>query len=141
MLKTQKAVKDNKVSEILGSKNPVKWNYQKNHFYGMFVDLGGNWWFSNHNEISYKGPVNPANYYSEGDEVSVVVLSYDKAKQHLIIINQSCIIKSLGRNQRWVRSWRYNYCYCLDFESYGAFVDLEMTSKVYYISEILGIKT
>ena len=49
----------------------------------MFVDLGGIDGLVNYNEISYKGPVNPANYYAEGDTVSVIVLSYDKNKQHL----------------------------------------------------------
>ena len=49
----------------------------------MFVDLGGIDGLVNYNEISYKGPVNTANYYAEGDTVSVIVLSYDKNKQHL----------------------------------------------------------
>jgi small subunit ribosomal protein S1 len=83
LIEEAKAVKDNKVAEIMESGEAVNGTIKKITSYGMFVDLGGIDGLVNYNEISYKGPVNPANYYNEGDEVTVVVLSYDKAKQHL----------------------------------------------------------
>ena len=55
----------------------------------MFVDLGGIDGLVNYNEISYKGPVNPANYYNEGDEVSVIVF-YHMTKQNNIY---HCLLK------------------------------------------------
>ncbi len=36
-----------------------------------------------YSQISHKGPVNPSKYFSEGDEVTVVALDYNKDKRHL----------------------------------------------------------
>ena len=83
LIEEAKVEKDSKVNEILERNEAVNGIVKKITSYGMFIDLGGIDGLVNYNEISYKGPVNPSNYYNEGDEVSVVVLSYDKAKQHL----------------------------------------------------------
>ena len=51
--------------------------------YGMFVDVGGADGLVHYKEISYKGPINPASLYKEGDSVDVKIISYDKDKKHL----------------------------------------------------------
>jgi len=51
--------------------------------YGMFVDVGGVEGLVHYSEISYKGPVNPATLYKEGDKVEVKAIAYDPKKRHL----------------------------------------------------------
>ncbi len=137
LVEDSKAVKDNKVSEILGSKNPVNGIIKKITSYGMFVDLGGIDGLVNYNEISYKGPVNPANYYSEGDEVSVVVLSYDKAKQHLSLSIKAALSNPWEEIKDELEVGDTITVTVSNFESYGAFVDLGNDIEgLLHISEI-----
>ena len=137
LVEDSKAVKDNKVSEILNSKNPVNGIIKKITSYGMFVDLGGIDGLVNYNEISYKGPVNPANYYSEGDEVSVVVLSYDKAKQHLSLSIKAALSNPWEEIKDELEVGDTITVTVSNFESYGAFVDLGNDIEgLLHISEI-----
>jgi small subunit ribosomal protein S1 len=90
----------------------------------MFVDLDGIDGLVNYNEISYKGPVNPANYYKEGDEVTVVVLSYDKAKQHLSLSIKAALPNPWEEIKDQLDVGDAITVTVSNFESYGAFVDL-----------------
>ncbi len=59
------------VDKLAESDEPVTGIVKKITSYGMFVDVGGVDGLVHYSQISHKGPVNPAKYYSEGDEVKV----------------------------------------------------------------------
>ena len=124
LIEEEKSVKDSKISEILENKSTINGTIKKITSYGMFVDLGGIDGLVNYNEISYKGPVNPANYYSEGDTVSVVVLSYDKAKQHLSLSIKAALSNPWEDIKDQLEVGDTITVTVSNFESYGAFVDL-----------------
>ncbi len=103
----------------------------------MFIDLGGIDGLVNYNEISYKGPVNPANYYDEGDEVSVIVLSYDKTKQHLSLSIKAALANPWEEIKDELEVGDTITVTVSNFESYGAFVDLGNDIEgLLHISEI-----
>jgi len=137
LIEESKAAKDNKVAEILENGEPVNGIIKKITSYGMFVDLGGIDGLVNYNEISYKGPVNPANYYNEGDEVTVVVLSYDKAKQHLSLSIKEALANPWEEIKDELEVGDTITVTVSNFESYGAFVDLGNDIEgLLHISEI-----
>lgn len=124
LIEEGKSVKDSKIAEILEKKSPITGTIKKITSYGMFVDLGGIDGLVNYNEISYKGPVNPANYYSEGDTVSVIVLSYDKTKQHLSLSIKAALSNPWEDIKDQLEVGDTITVTVSNFESYGAFVDL-----------------
>lgn len=124
LVEESKSLKDSKVAEILEKKEALTGTIKKITSYGMFVDLGGIDGLVNYNEISYKGPVNPANYYNEGDSVSVVVLSYDKAKQHLSLSIKAALSNPWEEIKDKLEVGDTITVTVSNFESYGAFVDL-----------------
>ena len=126
LIEESKSVKDSKIAEILENKEPIDGVIKKITSYGMFVDLGGIDGLVNYNEISYKGPVNPANYYSEGDTVSVIVLSYDKNKQHLSLSIKAALSNPWEEIKDRLEVGDTITVTVSNFESYGAFVDLGM---------------
>jgi len=83
LIERDKAKAQEIVDSLLESKEPVTGIVKKITSYGMFVDVGGLDGLVHYSQISHKGPVNPAKYFSEGDEVNVVALDYDKKKRHL----------------------------------------------------------
>ena len=83
LIERDKAKTDEIVNALLESKEPVVGTVKKITSYGMFVDVGGMDGLVHYSQISHKGPVNPAKYFSEGDEVNVIALDYDKKKRHL----------------------------------------------------------
>lgn len=124
LIEDSKQVKDSKVTDILEKKDPVNGIIKKITSYGMFVDLDGIDGLVNYNEISYKGPVNPANYYNEGDEVTVIVLSYDKIKQHLSLSIKAALPNPWEEIKDELDVGDAITVTVSNFESYGAFVDL-----------------
>ncbi len=137
LIEEAKEQKDAKVTEILEKNEPVNGIVKKITSYGMFIDLGGIDGLVNYNEISYKGPVNPANYYAEGDEVSVVVLSYDKAKQHLSLSIKAALPNPWEEIKDELEVGDTITVTVSNFESYGAFVDLGNDIEgLLHISEI-----
>ncbi len=83
LIERDKAKTQEIVDKLLESKEPVKGIVKKITSYGMFVDVGGIDGLVHYSQISHKGPVNPSKYFSEGEEVNVVALDYDKKKRHL----------------------------------------------------------
>ena len=124
LIEEGKSIKDSKIAEILENKAPITGIIKKITSYGMFVDLGGIDGLVNYNEISYKGPVNPANYYAEGDSVSVIVLSYDKTKQHLSLSIKAALSNPWEDIKDQLEVGDTITVTVSIFESYGAFVDL-----------------
>ncbi|RXJ87444.1 30S ribosomal protein S1 [Arcobacter sp. CECT 8985] len=137
LIEEAKAQKDTKIAEILESGEPVNGTIKKITSYGMFVDLGGIDGLVNYNEISYKGPVNPANYYEEGDEVTVAILSYDKTKQHLSLSIKAALPNPWEEIKDQLEVGDTITVTVSNFESYGAFVDLGNDIEgLLHISEI-----
>jgi small subunit ribosomal protein S1 len=137
LIEESKLQKDSKVAEILEKNEPINGVIKKITSYGMFVDLGGIDGLVNYNEISYKGPVNPANYYKEGDEVTVLVLSYDKAKQHLSLSVKAALPNPWEEIRDELEVGDTITVTISNFESYGAFVDLGNDIEgLLHISEI-----
>ncbi len=137
LIEEAKIEKDSKVNEILERNEAVNGIVKKITSYGMFIDLGGIDGLVNYNEISYKGPVNPSNYYNEGDEVSVVVLSYDKTKQHLSLSIKAALSNPWEEIKDELEVGDTITVTVSNFESYGAFVDLGNDIEgLLHISEI-----
>jgi len=137
LIEEGKAIKDSRVAAILEKNEPVNGIIKKITSYGMFVDLDGIDGLVNYNEISYKGPVNPANYYNEGDEVTVVVLSYDKTKQHLSLSIKAALSNPWEEIKDELDVGDTITVTVSNFESYGAFVDLGNDIEgLLHISEI-----
>jgi small subunit ribosomal protein S1 len=129
--------KEEKVEKLLENNEPKTGTVKKITSYGMFVDLGGIDGLVNYNEISYKGPVNPANYYKEGDEVIIVIKSYDKEKGHLSLSVKDALPNPWEEMRDALEVGDTITVTVSNFESYGAFVDLGNDIEgLLHISEI-----
>ncbi|ADG92153.1 RNA binding S1 domain protein [Arcobacter nitrofigilis DSM 7299] len=137
LIEESKIEKDAKVAQFLENDGLINGTIKKITSYGMFVDLGGIDGLVNYNEISYKGPVNPSNYYAEGDEVTVKVLSYDKAKQHLSLSVKAALSNPWEEIRDELDVGDTITVTISNFESYGAFVNLGNDIEgLLHISEI-----
>jgi len=112
------------VDRLMQEDKIVEGTIKKITSYGMFVDVGGIEGLVHYSEISYKGPVNPATLYEEGDRVEVKAIGYDPKKRHLSLsIKQTMpdpweeIIEQLEEGDA-IKVTVSN------IEPYGAFVDL-----------------
>jgi small subunit ribosomal protein S1 len=129
--------KEETISKIMENNEPREGTVKKITSYGMFVDIDGVDGLVNYNEISYKGPVNPAKYYKEGDVVLVVIKEFDKEKGHL-----SLSVKDAQANPWEEMKGQLDVGDTIsvtvsNFESYGAFVDLGNDIEgLLHISEI-----
>jgi small subunit ribosomal protein S1 len=103
----------------------------------MFVDIGGVDGLVNYNEISYKGPVNPSKYYTEGDEVNVLIKSFDKDKGHLSLSIKAALPNPWEEMRGQLEQGDTIIVTVSNFETYGAFVDLGNDIEgLLHISEI-----
>ncbi|WP_187646953.1 30S ribosomal protein S1 [Nitrosophilus labii] len=72
------------IKELMKEDKIVEGIIKKITNYGMFVEVApGVEGLVHYNEISYKGPVNPAKYYNEGEKVNVKAINYDEEKNRL----------------------------------------------------------
>ena len=82
----QEAAKRRKeiIEELMNEGKVVEGTVKKITNYGMFVEVApGVDGLVHYNEISYKGPVNPAKYFNEGDKVNVKAIDYNEEKNRL----------------------------------------------------------
>ncbi len=129
--------KEEKIEALMKDNEPKEGIVKKITSYGMFVDLGGIDGLVNYNEISYKGPVNPSAYYKEGDEVTVVIKSYDKEKGHLSLSIKDALPNPWEEMKDELEVGDTITVTVSNFESYGAFVDLGNDIEgLLHISEI-----
>ena len=129
--------KEEKIAKLIENNEPKTGTVKKITSYGMFVDLGGIDGLVNYNEISYKGPVNPANYYNEGDEVTIVIKSFDKEKGHLSLSVKDALPNPWEEMRDALEVGDTITVTVSNFESYGAFVDLGNDIEgLLHISEI-----
>ena len=92
--------------------------------YGMFVDVGGVDGLVHYSEISYKGPVNPSNVYSEGEAVEVKAIKYDQEKRHLSLSIKATIEDPWDDLGEQLEVGDAVKVLVSNIEPYGAFVDL-----------------
>ena len=129
--------KEEKINALMENNEPKTGVIKKITSYGMFVDLGGIDGLVNYNEISYKGPVNPASYYKEGEEVVTVIKSYDKEKGHLSLSIKDAQPNPWSEMKDQLEVGDTITVTVSNFESYGAFVDLGNDIEgLLHISEI-----
>jgi small subunit ribosomal protein S1 len=129
--------KDEQIAKLMGSTEVKEGVVKKITSYGMFVDMGGIDGLVNYNEISYKGPVNPAQYYKEGDKVEVIVKAYDKEKGHLSLSIKDAMPNPWEEIREQLEMGDTITVTVSNFETYGAFVDLGNDIEgLLHISEI-----
>lgn len=105
--------------------------------YGMFVDVGGFEGLVHYNEISYKGPVNPATLYKEGEEVEVKAIEWDAKKRHLSLSIKQTMADPWTEIQEELEIGDALEVVVSNIEPYGAFVDLGNDIEAFlHISEI-----
>ena len=105
--------------------------------YGMFVDVGGMDGLVHYNEISYKGPVNPAKHYKEGDTVVVKAINYDKEKRHLSLSIKAVQPDPWEEVESELDEGDTISVTVSNIENYGVFVDLGNDIEGFlHISEI-----
>lgn len=137
LIEESKQQKDDKVQALVDNKETLTGTVKKITSYGMFVEVNGIDGLVNYNEISYKGPVNPALYYNEGDEVTVKVVSYDKEKQHLSLSIKAALPNPWDEIRDELEVGDAIAVTVSNFETYGAFVDLGNDIEgLLHISEI-----
>ena len=105
--------------------------------YGMFVDVGGADGLVHYKEISYKGPINPASLYKDGDSVDVKIISYDKDKKHLSLSIKAAQPDPWSEIKEGLSVGDAIRVTVSNIEPYGAFVDLGNDVEGFlHISEI-----
>ncbi|VAY86275.1 SSU ribosomal protein S1p [hydrothermal vent metagenome] len=125
------------VSKLMEDNTPKTGIIKKITSYGMFVDIGGIDGLVNYNEISYRGPVNPSKYYDEGEEVIVVIKSFDKDKGHLSLSIKAALPDPWEEMNGSLDKGDTITVTVSNFETYGAFVDLgNDVEGLLHISEI-----
>lgn len=92
--------------------------------YGMFVEVGGVEGLVHYTEISYKGPVNPASLYKEGDAVQVKAIDYDKEKKRLSLSIKQVLENPWEDIDEELEVGDTVKVVVTNMEKYGVFVDL-----------------
>ncbi len=130
--KKRKVLKD-----ILNSEEPLEGIIKKIASYGMFVEVNGVEGLVHYNEISYKGPVNPAKLYKEGESVLVKAIEYDKVKKHLFLSIKGAMSDPWDEIKEELDKGDVIEVVVSNIEPYGVFVDLgNDTEGFLHISEI-----
>ncbi len=131
--KRKKAV----IDKLMQPDTIVEGEVKKITSYGMFVDVGGVDGLVHYNEISYKGPVNPAKYYKVGDKVEVKAIDYDKEKKHLSLSIKAVMPDPWEEIENELDEGDTISVTVSNIENYGAFVDLGNDIEGFlHISEI-----
>jgi small subunit ribosomal protein S1 len=137
-IKNEKDRINNIINDIM-EKNAgiVSGTIKKITSYGMFVDIGGFEGLVHYNEISYKGPVNPATLYKEGEEVEVKMIEWDAKKRHLSLSIKQTMPDPWTEIQEELETGDALEVVVSNIEPYGVFVDLGNDIEAFlHISEI-----
>jgi len=124
LIEAEKEKRKELVEELLKNDEPVRGVIKKITSYGMFVDVGGIDGLVHYSEISYKGPVNPAKHYQEGEEVIVKPISYDETKRHLSLSIKAAQTDPWEELKDQLEVGDAVKVVVSNIEPYGAFVDL-----------------
>jgi len=112
------------VDRLMENDRIVEGTIKKITSYGMFVDVGGIEGLVHYSEISYKGPVNPATLYEEGDRVEVKAIGYDSKKRHLSLSIKQTMPDPWEEIIDQLEEGDAIKVIVSNIEPYGAFVDL-----------------
>ncbi len=112
------------IKNILNATEPIEGVIKKITSYGMFVDVGGIDGLVHYSEISYKGPVNPAKYFEEGEKVLVKAINYDKEKRHLSLSVKAAMPDPWEDLKEQLEVGDTIKVIVSNIEPYGVFVDL-----------------
>ena len=112
------------VNRLMEDDRVVEGTIKKITSYGMFVDVGGIEGLVHYSEISYKGPVNPATLYEEGDKVEVKAIGYNPKKRHLSLSIKQTMPDPWEEIIDQLEEGDAIKVIVSNIEPYGAFVDL-----------------
>jgi small subunit ribosomal protein S1 len=137
-IKNEKDRVNNIINEKMASNESItNGTIKKITSYGMFVDIGGFEGLVHYNEISYKGPVNPATLYKEGEEVEVKMIEWDAKKRHLSLSIKQTMPDPWTEIQEELETGDALEVVVSNIEPYGVFVDLGNDIEAFlHISEI-----
>ncbi len=124
LIEAEKEKRKEIVEALLAKDEPVNGVVKKITSYGMFVDIGGMDGLVHYSEISYKGPVNPAKHYEEGEEVLVKPISYDESKRHLSLSIKAAMSDPWDDLKEQLEVGDAVKVEVSNIEPYGVFVDL-----------------
>ena len=137
LIERDKARTEEIVGQLLENKDPIIGVVRKITSYGMFVDVGGIDGLVHYSQISHKGPVNPAKYFQEGDEVNVVALEYDAKKRHLSLSIKDATPDPWDNIDEIIGKGDTVTATVSNIEPYGVFVDIgEDLEAFLHVSEI-----
>ena len=123
-LDQQRKLRREIVEKLMEEDTIVEGEIKKITSYGMFVDVGGVEGLVHYSEISYKGPVNPASLYKEGDKVEVKAIAYDPKKRHLSLSIKQTMPDPWEEIMEQLEEGDAIKVTVSNIEPYGAFVDL-----------------
>ncbi len=113
------------IDELMQEGKVVEGTVKKITNYGMFVEVAPNVeGLVHYNEISYKGPVNPAKYFQEGNKVNVKAIEYDKEKNRLSLSIKATQPDPWEEIKGELEPGDVINVTISNIEPYGAFVDL-----------------
>ncbi len=113
------------IEELINEEKIVEGVVKKITNYGMFVEVAPNVeGLVHYNEISYKGPVNPAKYFNEGDKVNVKAIEYNKEKNRLSLSIKATQPDPWKEIEGELEPGDIINVTISNIEPYGAFVDL-----------------
>ena len=125
------------IKELIEDAQCVEGEIKKITSYGMFVDVGGMEGLVHYSEISYKGPVNPAQLYTVGEKVIVKAIEYNKEKKRLSLSIKATMDDPWQEIKEALEVGDTIKVLVSNIESYGAFVDLGNDIEGFlHISEI-----
>ncbi len=137
LIEREKSKVEEIIKKLSEATEPVTGVVKKITSYGMFVDVGGIDGLVHYSEISHKGPVNPAKYYNEGDEVQVKMIDYDKKKRHLSLSIKAATPNPWEKIDEIIEVGDTIAVTVSNIEPYGVFVDLgEDLEAFLHVSEI-----
>lgn len=123
-LNTFRKQKKEAIEALMAATEPQIGTVKSIKSYGMFVEVGGVEGLVHYTEISYKGPVNPASLYKEGDKVEVKAIDYDKEKKRLSLSIKAVFPNPWEDIEDELEVGDTVKVNVTNMEKYGAFVDL-----------------
>ena len=123
-LNTFRKQKKEAIQALLDTDEPQIGTVKSIKSYGMFVEVNGVEGLVHYTEISYKGPVNPASLYKEGDKVEVKAIDYDKDKKRLSLSIKASFPNPWEDIEDELEVGDTVKVTVTNMEKYGVFVDL-----------------
>ncbi|MCI4399973.1 MAG: 30S ribosomal protein S1 [Campylobacteraceae bacterium] len=137
ILNDKRKVKKETIKKLVDDGEIVEGVVKKIASYGMFVEVNGVDGLVHYNEISFKGPVNPATLYNVGDTVKVKAINYDKDKKHLSFSIKAATQDPWEDIKNELEVGDAVKAVVSNIENYGAFLDIGNDIEGFlHISEI-----